>query len=420
MLSRREMIRNSVMLGGVAAAAHALPTWMPRLAFAQPYNNPRGDVMIVVFLRGGADSLNMIVPFGDDLYYEARPRLAIPRPDTSGSDPKALDLDGFFGLHPALAPLLPLFQGGQIRAIHATGSPHGNRSHFEAMDFMERGVTDHHGGMTTGWVARHLATLDTGNLSPVRGIGWGAAVQTALMGASSTIALQSIIDYHLAGDVGFATQMMQSLMSLYQIGDESLYQTAQNTQSAIDLIASVDYQRYVPQNGAEYPEDDFALALRQTAALIRADVGLEVACIDLGGWDTHTQQGGIEGNHARLMAQLANGLAAFHQDMGTDMSKVSLVVMSEFGRRLHENANNGTDHGQGGAMLVMSGSLVVPNPVIANWAGLTPDALIDGEDLAITIDYRDVLGELLRKRLHNPDVQQVFPDYDFTDIGIFG
>ena len=415
-LSRRDLFR----VGGVAAALHTLPGWMPRLAFAQPYNNPRGDVMVVVFLRGGADSLNMIVPHGDDLYYAARPRLAIPRPDTSGSDPKAVDLDGFFGLHPALAPLLPIFQGGEMRAIHATGSPHGNRSHFEAMDFMERGVTDHHGGMTTGWVARHLATLDTGNLSPVRGVGWGTAVQTALMGAPSTAALQSIIDYHLAGDAEFAARMTQSLMSLYRIGDESLYQTAQNTQAAINIIAGVDYASYVPRHGATYAEDEFSLALRQTAALIRADVGLEVACVDLGGWDTHTQQGGVEGNHARLMGQLANGLAAFHQDMGVDMSKVSVVVMSEFGRRLNENANNGTDHGQGGAMLVMSGSLVAPDPVVARWAGLTPDVLTDGEDLAITIDYRDILSEILLKRLNNPGVEQIFPEYTFEDIGLFG
>lgn len=411
MITRRRFLQGSAL-----AAAAALPAWMPRLAFAQPYNDPRGDVLISVFLRGGADALNMIVPHGDDLYYGTRPTLAIPRPDDSAAA-KVLDLDGFFGLHPALSALLPIFQGGHMKAVHATGAPHNNRSHFEAMNFMERGeMNSFH--VSTGWIARHLSTLAPEEPSPVRGVGWGAALPTALSGAPSTVAMQSIIDYHLDGDEQLAAHMLQSLSRLYSLGSDSLAETAQATQDAIAVVQAVGYENYRPQNDAQYPETDFARALRQTAALIRADVGLEAATIDLGGWDTHAAQGSTEGVQAQLMVELAEGLAAFHQDMGADMAKVTLSVMSEFGRRVEENGSQGTDHGQGGAMLLMSGGLREGSPVYSDWPTLAPDALDHG-DLAITTDYRDVLTELLRKRLKNTQTTSIFPDYTPTERNLF-
>ncbi len=415
-VNRRAFLKASATLAGLAAAQHTLPAWMPRLAFAQPYNNPRGDVLVVIFLRGGADSMNMIVPYAEDAYYTARPTLAIPRPDAN-TGAKALDLDGFFGLHPALAPLLPIFQGGGMTAVHAAGSPHATRSHFEAMSFMERGTPGSY-DVTTGWVGRHLASLDTGSTSPVRGIGWGTAVQQALSGGPSIVAMQSIINYHLNGDTQSAANMLASLGSLYSLESESLSAAALSTQAAIEVVASVGYANYTPQNGATYPEYEFAMALRQTAALARADVGLEVACIDLGGWDTHAQQGSVEGDQALLMLQLAGGLAAFHQDMGADMNRVTVVVMSEFGRRLAENASLGTDHGHGGALLLMSDNLSAA-PVVANWVGLTPDVLDRGEDLPITTDYRDVLTEVLTRRLNNDQVNSVFPDYAPQSLNLF-
>ena len=416
-ISRRDALKGGAMITGLAAATSALPAWMPRLAFAQPYNNPRGDVMIVIFLRGGADALNMIVPYAEDDYYAARPQLAIPRPDAAGEALKTLDLDGFFGVHPALEPLVPLFQSGAMSAVHACGSPHETRSHFEAMGFMERGAPGAV-NLSTGWVGRHLATLDTDNPSPIRGIGWGTAIQAALVGAPSVAAMRSIVDYHLEGDDRVAAQLLESLTSLYALESESLAASVQATRGAIDVVASVGYADYVPKYGAAYPESDFAMALRQSAALIRADVGLEAACIDLGGWDTHVNQGGVEGAQAGLMADLASGLAAFYQDMGPEMNGMTVVVMSEFGRRLVENANAGTDHGHGGAMLVMSDNLA-RGPVVADWRGLEPDALDLGRDLAITTDYRDVLSELLLKRLNNPGVNEVFPDYAARDLGLF-
>ncbi|MBE2266795.1 MAG: DUF1501 domain-containing protein [Anaerolinea sp.] len=415
-LSRREFLRSSAAVTGAAAAAAALPAWMPRLAFAPPGQAVRGDVLIAIFLRGGADSLNIVVPHGEDAYYRARPTLAIPRPDDSsaGANGRVLDLDGFFGLHPALASLLPIFQGGELLAVHATGSPHDTRSHFEAMDYMERGTPGDY-SLATGWIGRHLATLNTGNTSPLRAVGWGTALQAALRGTSSPVALQSIVDYHLNGDPAQAALMSNALNALYSLETGSIYESALATRAAIDLLAGIDYASYIPQNGTTYPESEFGMALRQTAALIRAEVGLETACIDVGGWDTHVNQGGAEGQQARLLADLANGLAAFHQDMG--VSGVSVVVMSEFGRRLQENGGGGTDHGHGGAMLVMGGS-VIQTPVVARWNGLNTEALDNG-DLAITTDYRDVLAELLTRRLNNAALADVFPNFTPTPITLF-
>ncbi len=417
-LSRRSLLRGGAAFAGSLAAQTALPAWMPRFAFAPYQQGARGDVLVSIFLRGGADTLNMIVPHGEDSYYAARPQIAIPRPDDTAAPAKTVDIDGFFGLHPALASLLPIMQGGQMLAVHAAGSPHETRSHFEAMDFMERGTPGDY-DVTTGWIGRHLQTLANGNLSPVRAIGFGTATQSALRGPVSPVALKSIVDYHLAGDATVASRMSEALNRLYALDTGALVQSAQATMSAIDVLASVSYQQYTPQHNAAYGGDDFALALRQTAALVRADVGLEAACIDLGGWDTHVNQGGVEGAQARLMTELAEGLAAFHADMGDEMRRISVVVMSEFGRRLQENAGGGTDHGHGGAMLVMSGGLA-RGGVLADWRGLEPAALDQREDLAVTTDYRDVLSELITMRLGNPRTADIFPNHTPRPLGVFG
>ncbi|MBI1259532.1 MAG: DUF1501 domain-containing protein [Chloroflexi bacterium] len=416
-LSRREVMRGSAAALAAAGAQSMLPAWMPRLAFAPVQQGARGDVLISVFLRGAADTLNMIVPYAEDAYYAARPKLAIPRPDSSGSDGKVLDLDGFFGLHPALAPLMPVFKDGQMAAVHAAGSPDETRSHFEAMDFMERGTPGEF-TLASGWIGRHLATLNTGNTSPIRAIGWGSSVQAALRGTIAPVAIKSIVDYHLNGNEQVAAQVLASLNRLYSLESDSLSASALATESAIQILAKVGYKDYQPQNGADYPTTDFATALRQSAALIRADVGLETACIDLGGWDTHVNQGGVEGQQARLMQDLAEGLAAFYSDMGDMMQRVSVVVMSEFGRRVAENGGGGTDHGHGSALLVMSGNLAKGN-VVANWPGLAKDVLDRGEDLAITTDYRDVLAELLSLRLNNSATADIFPNFTPTPVGLF-
>ena len=419
--SRRKLLTRTGIVSGLLAATAILPRWFPRLAFApDQLEDATRDVLVVVFLRGGADALSMVVPYADDHYYQLRPRLAIPRPDASRVDARTIDLDGYFGIHPALASLLPIVQQKRMTAIHAVGSPHETRSHFEAMDYMERG-TDGMGGFSSGWVARHLATLSSESDSPVRGVGWGVSVQQGLLGIPSVVAMKSITDFHLQGNEQLAQILMRSLSDIYKLEGEEhpLYHSANSTVEAIQLIDRIRATPYRPSAGVVYPTTDFASALQQTAMLIKAQVGLEASYMDLGGWDTHAEQGATEGRQADLMSELAGGLAAFHADMGNLMERVTVVVMSEFGRRVAENESLGTDHGHGGMMLVMNDKLNTPM-VTARWAGLAPEVLYRGEDLPTTTDYRDVLIEVLQKRLNNQFTHEVFMGYQPQMLNIFG
>src|SRR5579859_343080 len=414
-LSRREMMNRSMALSALAAAQISWPQWMPRFAFANQNHAPRGDVLVCIFLRGGADGLNVIVPHGDPDYYKARPAINEAHPDDNKADKNqiSLDLDGFFGLHPAMAPLLPFFKGGQMLAVHATGSPDPTRSHFDAMDFMERGTPGSH-ALSTGWIGRHLASLDTGTNAPLRAIGWGASLQQSLRGTISATAIQSIVDYHLAGRKDAAAEMLAALNSLYSADAATLKSVSDQTNAVLDLVSRINVASYQPSGGATYDEkQEFDMALMQTAALIKADVGLEVSAIDIGGWDTHQNE---IADLSKYLTILSNGLAAFHTDLGDAMKNITVVVMSEFGRRVQENASGGTDHGHGNMMLLMGGHLV-NKPVFANWPGLSDDKLVNG-DLAITIDYRDVLSEILSVRLNNPSTDLVFPDFKATPRGI--
>ncbi len=413
-ISRREMLKRSVALSALASAQMAWPGWMPRLAFARNAA-PRGDVLVVVFLRGGADGLNVVVPHGDKAYYAARPALNVARPDDKNAEQanRALDLDGFFGLHPALGPLHSIFKGGQMLAVHAAGSPDPTRSHFDAMDFMERG-TPGSSKLTTGWLGRHLAATENGSEAPLRAIGWGTALQTSLRGTISATAIQSIVNYHLNGRQEAAAQMLAALNAMYSVQPDALKAAADQTNVVLDLVSKINVASYKAANGVTYDDNnEFDMALMQTAALIKAEVGLEVSAIDVGGWDTHQNEIADLNNELTI---LGKGLAAFHQDMGDLMKKVTLVVMSEFGRRVQENASGGTDHGHGNMMMVMGGN-VAKSPVIAKWPGLEDDQL-DRGDLAITIDYRDVLAEILTTRVGNPALEAVFPDFKPTPRGI--
>ena len=394
----------------VPAAMPGWPAWMPRLAFSPATRSPRGDVLLVVFLRGAADSLNMVVPHGEEAYYRMRPSLAIPRPDDrrAGAASRSLDLDGFFGLHPALAPLLPAWQAGHFAVVHACGAPDESRSHFQAMELMERGLTNLH-GPASGWISRHLASLDTGNYSPLRAVGIGEQVQRSLRGVVPASALQSITDYHLGGDSREAARLLAALAGLYS-GNDPFSEVGRETLSVLETLSALGAEGYRPSPEAHYPESDFGMGLRQVAALVRAEVGLEAAAIDLGGWDTHFAQGGTEGLMAGLLSDLSQGLAALDADLIDVLGGVTVVVMTEFGRRAVENASLGTDHGHGGAMFVLGGG-VEGGRVHAQWPGLEQGQLFGPGDLAATIDYRDVLAEICLSRLNNPALQAVFPDY---------
>ena len=411
-LSRREFLEalGTAPLAALPALHTAWPSWMPRLAFSPPHQAPRGDVLVVVFLRGAADCLNVVVPHGEDAYYRHRPTLGLPRPDDrrSGQVQRVIDLDGFFGLHPALQPLLPAWQSGQLAVVHACGAPDESRSHFQAMDLMERGLTDLH-GPASGWIARHLASLDTGNTSPLRAVGLGERVQHSLRGPVPVTALRSIADFHLGGDLKAAQAMQAALAKLYQ-GEGELQALGRETLHILDTLAALDPVTYRSHREARYPDGDLGLSLRQVAALIKADVGLEAAAIDVGGWDTHFAQGASEGLMAGLLDDLGQGLGAFHADLADALQGITLVVMTEFGRRVYENASLGTDHGHAGLMFLLGGH-VEGGRVHADWPGLEPEQLFGPGDLAVTIDYRDVLAEVCLKRLHNPVLDQVFPDF---------
>ena len=380
-------------------------TWMPRYSFAPRNRAPRGDTLVVIFLRGAADVLNMVVPHGEAAYYRLRPTLGIPRPDDARSrrEERALDLDGFFGLHPNLAPLLEAWQEKQLAILHACGAPDESRSHFKSMELMERGVGDER-GPASGWIGRHLATLDTGSVSPLRAVGMGTRPQRSLSGTIPVSALRSIVDFHMGGDARRLEQMRLALDYVYRedaLGEETL--------AIMQTLQKLDPAAYRPR-GAAYPDSEFGLALKQTAMLIKAALGLEVAAIDVGGWDTHFTQGSASGLMPNLMKDLAAGLAAFHADLRDEMDRMTVVTMSEFGRRAYENGSLGTDHGHGSMMMLLGGH-VLGGRVHGQWPGLEQGQLVGPGDLAVTTDYRDVLAEVLLKRLNNPALDEIFPGY---------
>ncbi|HVT56856.1 MAG TPA: DUF1501 domain-containing protein [Thermoanaerobaculia bacterium] len=403
-LNRRSFFK---ILGGLS-----LPAWFPRLAFSSSpeRQSAQRDVLVCIFQRGAADGMNIVVPVGESNYYDNRKTIAIPHP-AAGSATAAIDLDGFFGLHPALAPLKDLFDQKALAPIHAVGSPDPSHSHFDAQDYMERG-TPGSKSIATGWINRHLQALnaagDSDN-SPFRAVGIGTLLQASLRGPVPATALKSIADFHLGGK-GAAIQAFQATLSSLYADNSWLDIQGTETFNAISSLAAANPTAYQPKNGAKYPNSGFGMAMSQVAQLIRASLGLEIACVDLGGWDTHHAQGGPTGAMARLLADLAGGLAAFYTDMGDQMKNVTVVTMSEFGRRLLENASGGTDHGHGNCMFVLGGG-VNGGKVYSNWPGLAPDRLASPGDLQVTTDFRTVLAEIVDRRLLNPALDQVFPNF---------
>lgn len=394
--------------GVLVGASIGLLSWIGReSALAEvtvsPAKERRSDVLVTIFLRGGADGLNMVVPYGEPNYYRRRPSLGIA-PPTDSRKGRALDLNGIFGLHPALAPLLPIYQSGELGIVHACGSQDGTRSHFEAMAAMERGLAREGPGPASGWIARHLLATEHHEDSPLRAVAFSDTMPDSLRGATNAVALTSLSDFRLDADPAFH----DSLAELYRPGKDEVAQAGRQTLSALDALSRLDMQAYKPSRGAVYPNSDFGNGLRQVACLVRAGVGLEVACLDKGGWDTHVAQGADTGWQAMLLDDLAKSLAAFVTDLGPEMSRVTVVVMSEFGRRVEENNGLGTDHGRAGPMILV-GKSVVGGRVHAQWPGLEDHQLDPTGDLLVTTDYRSVLGDVLARRMGNSSLEDVFP-----------
>ena len=410
MHSRRIFLRNSALaMVGVGAA----PLWLERALYAKDAPEPRKKILVAIFQRGAADGLNVVVPHGEKAYYRLRPTIAVPRPATGNAD-AAIDLDGFFGLHPSLAPLKPLFDQQHLAIVDAAGSPDPTRSHFDAQDYMESGTP---GLKAThdGWMNRALPKAE-GKVSPVRAVSLGPTLSRAMSGHNPAISLQTIGGFQVRD--AMASKQFQDM---YQnAADPMLRAAGQETFEAVQMLQSVQRLPYTPAGGANYPRGRFGDSLRQIAQLIKADVGVEMAFADIGGWDHHVNELGqraSEGQLANLLREYGQALAAFWTDMGDRMQDVALVTMSEFGRTAHENGNRGTDHGHANCMFVMGGA-VKGGKVYGKWPGLEREQLYEGRDLALTTDFRDVLGELVAKHMGNGSLNGVFPGYDPKFLGL--
>ena len=408
-LSRRKFVGLSA---GVVAGAMA-PAWLPRVVYAQSEDSAR-DVIVSIFLRGGVDALSMVVPHAEDRYYDVRPNLAVPRPDSRKAK-KASDLDGFFGFSHAMKPLREAYNDGSLLVVHACGSKDPTRSHFDAMRFMEAGQGSDAPAISTGWLGRHLASVaPTRADAALRAVGIGAGLQRSLSGGPQTLPIADLDDFGLEGRAATRGGRRSTLEEMYGGWDDPLRTSADNTMRTVDLLRKIRFNNYRPSGGARYPDDEFGYALKSTAALIKADTGVEAIAVDLSGWDTHEYQGNLDGHMEALMLSFSESLAALHTDLFSDNhTNVSVVVMSEFGRNVAENGSRGTDHGHGGLMLALGGG-IAGGRVLTEWPGLKEGQLYEGQDLKITIDYRDVLTEIIDRRLGNPSYRRVFPDSSYS------
>ncbi len=438
-ITRRIFIRGGAMaLVGTAA----VPAFLERSVLAQASNaKSSGKKLVVLFQRGAADGLNLVVPYREQAYYALRPTIAI-QPN------QVLDLDGFFGLHPAMQPLLPLYKSGHLAIIQAAGSPDPSRSHFDAQDFMESGTP---GVKSTqdGWLNRALRSEDMLHRKPetaFRAVALGSVVPRTLAGPVPAIAIGNLQDFSVGGRQNApkpaANQMLppnmvmvngqpvqaatgtptpprpalsqqslvsQSFEAMYAGSvDAVLHGTGNETFEAVKMLQSTDPAHYTPANRADYPKGTFGSSMKQIAQLMKANLGVEAAFADIGGWDTHQNQGAATGQLAGRLTEFSQGIAAFWQDMGDSAENIVVVTMSEFGRTAHQNGTGGTDHGHANVMFVLGGP-VKGGKVYGRWPGLSPEQLNEGRDLVVTTDFRQVLGEAAYKTLGARNLDVVFP-----------
>ncbi len=396
MLTRRVFLKN----GALAIVGTAvIPSFLTRAAFGAETRKR----LVVIFQRGAADGLNIVIPHGERAYYAMRPSIAIPRA-------QIIDLDGLFGLHPSLAPLKPLWDQRHLAIVHAAGSPDPTRSHFDAQDFMESGTP---GVKSTadGWLNRTLGGHDQPR-SPFRGIALGATLPRILSGSAPAVAVNNINEFGVGGRNPQVAPLANTFEAMYeQSVDSVLHGAATETFDAVKILRAADPARYTPAPGANYPRGPLGQGLRQLAQLIKADLGVEVAFADIGGWDHHVNEGSVQGQIANRLAEFGQSIAAFWTDLGDLAGDTVLVTMSEFGRTAHENGNRGTDHGHANVMFMLGGA-VKGGRVYGRWPGLEPEQLNEGRDLALTTDFRTVLGEAVSRHLGNKDLSAVFPGFE--------
>ena len=399
--------RRAFMKGGAMAlvGTSVVPAFLQRSVLAQATSaQTRGKKLVVIFQRGAADGLNIVIPHGEPNYYQFRPTIAI-------AQNQLIDLDGFFGLHPAMQPLKALFDQGHLAMVQAAGSPDTTRSHFDAQDYMESGTP---GVKATpdGWLNRALQAEDLSRRqshTAFRAIALGSQVPRTLDGKIPAVAVNRVQDFSVAGKSPNAGPISSAFEAMYAgSGDTVLHGTGQETFAAVKMLKAADPAQYKPAAGANYPGGPFGDNLRQIAQLLKANLGVEAAFTDIGGWDTHQNQGSVNGQLANVLRDFSQGIAAFWTDMGNDAENVVLVTMSEFGRTAQQNGTGGTDHGHANVMLVLGGA-VKGGKVYGRWPGMSTEQLYQNRDLAITTDFRQVLGEAAFKTLGARNLELVFP-----------
>ena len=405
--SRRFFLRNGAL---AIAGTTAIPSFLVRsvMAEAAAVTAP-GRQLVVIFQRGAADGLNVVVPYREKNYYAMRPGIAIP-------DNQVIDLDGFFGLHPALAPFKPLYDQGHLAIIHAAGSPDMSRSHFDAQDYMESGTP---GVKSTddGWLNRALQAEDlrprimshAQEHTAFRAVALGSQVPRTLAGKVPAIALANINSFTVGGKGPAPSPAATAFQAMYgESGDSILHATGDETFDAVKMLRAANPGQYTPVAGANYPNNEFGNNMKQIAQLLKANLGVEAAFTDVSGWDTHQNQGGVTGQLADRLREFSSAIAAFWQDMGSAAENITLVTMSEFGRTARQNGTGGTDHGHANAMFVLGGH-VKGGKVYGRWPGLADEQLNEGRDLTVTTDFRQVLGEAVAKTIGANNLDIVFP-----------
>jgi len=407
-MNRRFFLKSgSIALASVGMSLSA-PSFLERIALGNALPSGKRKTLIAIFQRGAVDGLNVVVPFGESDYYSARPSIAIPKPE-SGNAEAAINLDGFFGLHPSMNAFKPLWDSKRLAIIHASGSPDNTRSHFDAQDYMES-ATPGVKSTSDGWLNRYLRSKQDPDQSLFRAVSMTKTMPRVLQGRASAVAMSSLSDFAIRAGKSSAN-LQGGFEAIYaRETNDSLAGMGRETFEAVNYLKKANPAQYQPENGAQYPRNPFGNSLLQIAQLIKAGVGLEVAFTDIGGWDTHVNQGNSRGQLANLLQQFSNGIAALYQDLGQRMDDVVVLTMSEFGRTVRENGNRGTDHGHANAMFVM-GNGVKGGKVYGQWPGLKSDQLYEGRDLALTTDFRDVFGEIATRHLGSKDVKAVFPGY---------
>ncbi|MGA9471021.1 MAG: DUF1501 domain-containing protein [Terriglobales bacterium] len=403
-ITRRVFLRNGAL---AVVGTAALPSFLARAAYGAADPGTRTKRLVVIFQRGAADGLNIVVPHGEASYYAMRPTINIPKKSV-------LDLDGFFGLHPAMSSFEPLWKQKHLAIVHAAGSPDPTRSHFDAQDFMESGTP---GVKATddGWLNRCLRELPArsgADSSAFRAIALGPSLPRILSGKEPAVALNNLNDFSIGGKNPKAMPISNTFEAMYENSvDAVLHGTGQETFDAVKMLRTADPAKYMPASGANYPKGRFGDSLRQLAQLIKANLGVQVAFADIGGWDHHVNEGSTQGQIANVLGDFSQSLAAFWTDLGDLREDTVVVTMSEFGRTARENGNRGTDHGHANVMFVLGGP-VRGGKVYGRWPGLDSSQLYEGRDLAVTTDFRLVLSEAVSQYLGNHDLKNVFPGFE--------